>query len=68
MTREERIEKVKEMHEEVMNFNDEELIMTWLTVGVPDCPTEEDFEWFADDLEEYKELVELFENLKGEDC
>ena len=49
MTYEERLNEVKRMDDEVRNFNDEDLIMRWLMVGVPDEASEDDYEWFAND-------------------
>lgn len=58
-----RLQIVKKMDEVVRNFNDEELIMTWLMVGCPDASTEEDYLWFAEDEQEYLDLVKLFGKL-----
>ena len=56
---------LKQMHLTVTNeFNDEENIMTWLTLGVPDCPNEDDFEFIAGDDENYNETVALFHRLR----
>ena len=58
---ERRVQNVRNMHELVMNLNNEEAYSWWIQVGVPDCPNDpEDFEWFAEDDEEYDELVDLF--------
>ncbi len=67
MTYEERLNEVKRMDNEVRNFNDEDLIMRWLMVGVPDEASEDDYEWFASDLVEYHDLCALFYRLKREE-
>lgn len=64
MNFEERLAKVKEMDEIVRNFDDEENIEVWLMLGCPDESSEEDYEWFAEDEEEFNELVKLFNKLK----
>ena len=67
MTYEERLNEVKRMDDEVRNFNDEDLIMRWLMVGVPDGASEDDYEWFANDLVEFHELCALYYTLKKEE-
>ena len=65
MTREERIEAVKKMDKYVCDTCSERKWMTWIALGVPDAATEDDYEWFADDEGEFKELRELFIDLTG---
>lgn len=56
-----RVENVRKMHELVCNLNHEGAYEWWASDGVPDCPNDpEDFEWFAEDDENYEELIELF--------
>ena len=57
-----RINLVKEMHLYVIDTGDEELYDCWFAEGVPDDPSEEDFEFFADE-HSFKELCELFGKL-----
>lgn len=59
-TAETRIRRLKAMHEMVVCANDENLTMRWLSVGVPDCPTEDDFLSIATDSEEYDRIKKLF--------
>ena len=53
---------VKQMHDYILtNIQDEDIIINiWLACGVPDCPTEQDFEWFAEDDDEFTDLCRLF--------
>ena len=44
-----RIEQLKAMHSLMQNANDEEIYMTWITLGVPDEPHEDDFVYIAED-------------------
>ena len=57
-----RIEKLKAMHNMILNIDDEGYYMTWIYT-VPDCPSEYDFEDIASDEEEYKHVEELFKKL-----
>ncbi len=66
MSREEIINDVKRMNEEIINLGDELYWLDWITLGVPDEATEEDFEWYADDLEEYEPLKKLFKAIMEE--
>lgn len=59
-----RIMLLEQMHSTVINeFDDEENIMVWLMLGVPDCPSEDDFEFIAEDDENFNETVALFNRL-----
>lgn len=60
-TYEERLALVREMDDTARNIDDEDAVFLWLTYGCPDCSTEEDYEFFAEDEEEYMELRKLFE-------
>ena len=56
------------MHSFVMScINDEDLQDEWLTMGVPDEPSEEDFEFIAEDPQEFAEVVHLFGKLVWND-
>ena len=61
--RDTRIEQLKAMHTLMCSANDEEITMTWLSLGVPDCPSEEDFIDMALDDEAYNETFDLFVEL-----
>ena len=55
-----RIRQLKAMHELMCAANDETIYMSWIICGVPDCPTEDDFEYIAEDEESYNECFDLF--------
>ena len=59
-TTEQRIEQLKHMHELMALANNENIYMKWITLGVPDCPMEDDFEFIAEDNDRYNETVDLF--------
>ncbi|WP_346961323.1 hypothetical protein [Clostridium sp.] len=58
-----RVEALKSMHKLMELSNDEELYMVWVQEGVPDCPSDDDFESMAEDDEEYNRTVDLFLDL-----
>ena len=63
ITKESRIKQLKAMHEVMINANDENIYMSWISCGVPDCPREDDYEFIAEDNEEYNEVIDLFVEL-----
>jgi len=67
VTREElvktRVKLAKQMNEYIINIGDEDIWYQWIALGVPDCPAEDDFEFFAEDDEEWIDLCELFGKL-----
>ena len=58
-----RMSQLKAMHELMRNANDEEIYMTWIVTGVPDEPSEDDFNYIACDDELYNECFALFVEL-----
>ena len=67
VTREEmrkiRLDLVHQMHDYIMKTGDEDIYDTWFTVCIPDGACEEDFEFFADDPEIFKEMCRVFGKL-----
>ena len=64
-----RIEQLKAMHSLMQNANNEEIYMTWITLGVPDEPYEDDFVYIAEDDDAYNECFDLFVRLiRDDDC
>lgn len=63
MTKQEKIDLLKAMHIVMLNANDETCYYHWILTGVPDAPSEEDFEYIAKDKEAFKYVVNLFCNL-----
>ena len=67
----EEVDKVKNLkliNQAAHSFNDEDLIDVWLTNGVPDGATEEDFEEIVNDTDstygtDYSSMIKLFTNL-----
>ena len=53
---------VKMMHQIMLSMNNEDAYMSWIYT-MPDQPTEEDFEYFADDDDEYNDLRETFDRI-----
>ena len=62
-TRERRIAELKKMNENIINLGDEMIWWDWIGFAVPDKPSEEDYEFIADDIEEYMSVVRYYEKL-----
>lgn len=58
-----RVTILKEMHDYIMNIDDEEAYFHWTIIGVPDEPTEEDYESIADDENAWEDIVKYFATL-----
>lgn len=58
-----RVTQLKAMHELMRYANDEEIYMTWIVTGVPDEPSEDDFEYIALNDELYNGCFDLFVKL-----
>ena len=54
---------LKQMHAYVIEIGDEELYMDWITLGVPDEPSEEDYNSIAEDDEAWVYICKLFGKL-----
>ena len=62
-TKEQRIELLQGMNQYIIDLGDEEVYETWFSLGVPDEPSDDDFESIADNLEEWVYVCQLFGNL-----
>lgn len=62
-TRERRIAELKKMNENIINLGDEMIWWDWIEFAIPDEPSEEDYEFIADDIEEYMSVVRYYEKL-----
>ena len=51
------------MNNFIINLGDEDIWEAWITTGIPDAPQEDDYEFFANDDNEWYELCELFGRL-----
>ena len=58
---------LKDMHQYIIEMGDEDIYDEWITLAVPDEPTEEDFESIADDDKEWIETCRLFGVLSESD-
>lgn len=58
-----RIELLKGMNTYMLQLGNETLLGAWFLTGIPDCPDEEDFEFFATDDNEWNYIVRLFGRL-----
>ena len=58
-----RVKLLKEMNTYMLQLGNETLLGAWFLTGIPDCPDEEDFEFFATDDNEWNYIVRLFGRL-----
>jgi len=56
----ERIEILKQMHNIMLHMNNENAYYDWIQLGVPDCPSKEDYEYISDNNDDFNESVEWF--------
>lgn len=62
-----RANQLKAMDDFVHSINNEELMEDWLSCGVPDEPSEEDYSYIAADDELYKTCVRIFKRIAIEE-
>ena len=62
-----RIELLKQMHKYILDTGDEDIYDVWFMEGVPDEPSEDDYEFIATHSEEFLEVVNLFDRLTRKD-
>lgn len=62
-TRKRRVTELKKMNENIINLGDEMIWWDWIEYAIPDEPSEEDYEFIADDIEEYMSVVRYYEKL-----
>lgn len=55
-----KVEFIKALNELVLGLGDEDHLDYWFTYGVPDCPSDEDFEFIASNEESFDEVVNCF--------
>ena len=65
-TKEQRIELLKGMNQYIIDLGDEEVYREWFSCGVPDEATEDDYNFIANDIEEWVYVCQLFGRLIGE--
>lgn len=58
-----RILKLKEMHKIMINISNEDYYFSWILTGVPDEPSEDDYEFIAENDEEYRDVCVTFARL-----
>ena len=51
------------MHKMMLECNDESIYLLWISTGVPDCPSDDDFLFIAANDDEYNETFDLFVTL-----
>ena len=58
-----RVKQLEQMHLSIIEQGDEDIYDDWITYGVPDQPTENDFLTIAEDDESYEEICSLYNRL-----
>ena len=62
-TKEQRIQLLKQMNQYIIDLGDEVVYDGWFSLGVPDEPTEEDYEFIAEDTEHWAFVCNIFGQL-----
>lgn len=62
-TKEQRIELLKGMNQYIIDMGDEEAYNVWFTLGVPDEPTDDDYESIAEDLTLWVFVCKVFDDI-----
>ena len=58
-----RIELLKSMNEHIINIGDEDIYDDWFALGVPDEPSYDDYEFIAENDDEYEAVTKLYHAL-----
>ena len=61
-----RIELLKQMNQYIIDLSDEEVWLEWITEGVPDEASEDDYDFIASNEDEWLDTVKIFANLTKE--
>lgn len=62
-----RIDLLKQMHKYIIEIGDEEIYLDWVTLAVPDEPSDGDYEFIAESDEEWTDVCEVFGKLTKAD-
>ena len=66
ITLESRIAALETCHNEIIELGDEEAYEWWIALGVPDEPDKSDYEYIAENDEEYEETLQLYKKIMYE--
>lgn len=58
-----RIKLLKQMNQYIIDLGDEEVWLEWITEGVPDEASEDDYDYIAGDEDEWLDTVKIFASL-----
>lgn len=59
---------LKEMNKYIIEMGNEEIWMDWITLGVPDAPSEDDYDFIAENDDEWNDVCGLFGRLAVEEA
>ena len=62
-----RKELLKQMNKYIIEIGDEEIWSDWIALGVPNEPSEDDYDFIAEEDKEWNNVCELFGRLVHED-
>ena len=61
-----RIKLLKQMNQYIIDLGDEEVWLEWITEGVPDEASKDDYDYIASNEDEWLDTVKIFANLTKE--
>lgn len=61
--KEERTEVLRSMHYLISELNNENAYLEWISVAVPDCPSDDDYEFIAEDEDCFVTTVNAFKRI-----
>lgn len=59
-TREKLVQKLKDINKEIIDYGDEDWIMAWLTIGVPDGADDCDYYYITTDTELFNDCLKFY--------
>lgn len=64
--REKLAQKLKDINKEIIDYGDEDWIMAWLTIGVPDGADDCDYYYIVTDTELFNDCLKFYNRFKEE--
>lgn len=65
-TRKKQVQKLKDINKEIIDYGDEDWIMAWLTIGVPDGADDSDYYYITTDTELLNDCLKFYSQFKEE--
>ena len=64
--REKQVQKLKDINKEIIDYGDEEWIMEWLAIGVPDEAEDYDYYYIATEAELFNDCLKFYNRFQEE--